>query len=170
MPSIIGVDINDFIAFHNTVVEAAKKQELTMNVDVEGGTFVARADHTARFESYLTKGYFNGEVWTLSLSNGIVNLVFKGLLKLHKMLTSEVCPQKGVRSRTAASMDHTNTSWGSQPSHTRGRPRKKASCQCLEALLPIKRYNMISTRKSPAPTPERDLTGQQLGPFHTPLS
>ena len=49
---IIGVDISDFITFHNTVVEAANKQELTKlfdYVDVEGGTFVARADHTARF-------------------------------------------------------------------------------------------------------------------------
>jgi hypothetical protein len=55
---IIGVDINDFIAFHNTVMEAAKKQELTKlfdYVDVEGGTFVARADHTARFQSYFTE-------------------------------------------------------------------------------------------------------------------
>jgi hypothetical protein len=112
---IIGVDISDFIAFHNTVVEAAKKQELTKlfdYVDVEGGTFVARADHTARFQSYLTEGDFNGEVRTLSLSNGIVNLVYNGLLKLQKMLTSEVCPKKGVRSRTAAAMGHTNTRWG----------------------------------------------------------
>jgi hypothetical protein len=49
---IIGVDISGFIAFHNTVVEAAKKHELTKlfdYVDVEGWTFVARADHTARF-------------------------------------------------------------------------------------------------------------------------
>ena len=55
---IFGVDIGDFIAFHNTVVEAAKKHELTKlfdYVDVEGGTFVATADHTARFQSYLTK-------------------------------------------------------------------------------------------------------------------
>ncbi len=54
---IIGVDIGDFVAFHNSVVEAAQKQELkTMfdYVDVEGGNFVARADHTARFQSYLT--------------------------------------------------------------------------------------------------------------------
>ncbi len=98
---IIGVDIIDFIAFHNTVVEAAQKQELTKlsdYVNVEGGTFVARADHTARFQSYLTEGDFNGEIRTLSRSNGIVNLVYKGLFKLQKMLTNEVCPQKGVRS------------------------------------------------------------------------
>ena len=112
---IIGVGISDFIAFHNTVVEAAKKQELTKlfdYVDVEGGTFVARADHTARFQSYLTEGEFNGEIRTLSLSNSIVDLVYKGLLKLQKMLTSEVCPQKGVRSRTAPAMGHTNLRWG----------------------------------------------------------
>ncbi len=92
---IIGVDISDFIAFHNTVVEAGKKQEMAKlfdYVDVEGGTFVARADHTARFRSYLTEGDFNGEVWTWSLSNGIVKLVYNDLLKLQKMLTSEVCP------------------------------------------------------------------------------
>ena len=49
---IIGVDVGDFIAFHNSVVEATHKQELTKffdYVDVEGGTFVARADHTTRF-------------------------------------------------------------------------------------------------------------------------
>ena len=49
---IIGVDTSDFIASHNIGVEAAQKQELTKlfdYVDVEGGTFVARADHTARF-------------------------------------------------------------------------------------------------------------------------
>ena len=89
-----------FIAFHTTVVEAAKKQERTKlfdNVDVEGRTFVARADYTARFQSYLTEGDFNGEVRTLSLSNGIVDLVYNGLLKLQKMLTSEVCPQNKVR-------------------------------------------------------------------------
>ena len=80
--------------------------------DVEGCTFVARADHTARFQSYLTEGEFNGEVRTLSLSNGIVNLVYNGLLKLQKMLTSEVCPKEGVRSRTAPAMGRTNTRWG----------------------------------------------------------
>ena len=81
---IIGVNINEFVAFHNTVVEAAKKQELTKlfdYVDVEGGTFVTRADHTARFQSYLTEGEFNGEIRTLSLSNNIVDLVYKGILK-----------------------------------------------------------------------------------------
>jgi hypothetical protein len=36
----------------------------------------------------LTEGDFNREVQTLSLSNGIVNLVYKGLMKLQKMLTS----------------------------------------------------------------------------------
>ncbi len=97
---IIGVDIGDFVAFHNTVVEAANKHELLKlfdYVDVEGGTFVARADHTAGFQSYLTEGDFNDEVSKFSLSNGIVDLVYKGLLKLKKMLTSEVCPQKRVR-------------------------------------------------------------------------
>ncbi len=81
-------------------------------VDVKGGTFVERADHTARFQSYLIEGDFNGEVRTLSLSNGIVNLVYKGLLKLPTMLISEVWPKEGVRSRTAPAMDRTNTRWG----------------------------------------------------------
>jgi hypothetical protein len=96
-------------------VEAAQKQELTKlfdYVDVEGGTFAARADHTARFKSYLTEGDVNGEVRTLSLSNGIVDLVYKGLLKLQKMLTSEVCPKEGVRSRIAHAMGRTYTRWG----------------------------------------------------------
>ena len=112
---IIGVNIGDFIAFHKSVVETAQKQELTKlfdYVDVEGETFVARADHTARLKSYLTEGDFKGEVGTLSRSNGIVNFVYKGLLKLQKMLTSEVCPQKGVRSRTTPAMNLTNTHWG----------------------------------------------------------
>ncbi len=110
---IIGVDIIDFIAFHNFVGEAAKKHELTKlfdNVDVEGGTFVARADHTARFQLYLTEEDFNGKVRTLSLSNGIDNLVHKGLLKPPKMLTSEVCPiKRGARARTTPAMGRTNT-------------------------------------------------------------
>ena len=49
---IIGVDIGDFITFHNSVLEAAQTHELAKlfdYVDVEGGTFVARADHTVRF-------------------------------------------------------------------------------------------------------------------------
>ena len=62
--------------------------------DVEGGTFVARADHIAKFQSYLTEGEFNGEIRILSLSNGIVNLIYNDLLKMRKMTTSEVCPQK----------------------------------------------------------------------------
>jgi hypothetical protein len=153
-------------------VEAAKKQELTKlfdYVDVEGGTFVARADHTARFQSYLTEGDFNGEVRTLSLSNGIVNLVYNGLLKLQKMLTSEVCPKKGAQELQQPWVIQIRVG-GSQPSYTRRGPRKKTTCQCLEALLPIKRYIVILTRKSPTPTPERDVTGPQLSPFPTPLS
>ncbi len=80
--------------------------------DVERGTLVARADHAARFQSYLTEGDFNGEVRTLSPSNGIVNLVYKGLLKLQKILTREVCPKREVCSRTAPTMGRTNTRRG----------------------------------------------------------
>ncbi len=60
----------------------------------------------------MTEGDFNGEVRTLSLSNFIVNLVYRSLLKLQKILTSEVCPKEGVRSRVAHDMGRTNTRWG----------------------------------------------------------
>ena len=92
-----------------------KKQVLTKlfdYADVEGGTFVAMAERTARFQLYLTEGDFNGEVRTLSLSNGIVNLVHKSILKLQNMLTSEVWSKERVRSRIALAMGRTNTSWG----------------------------------------------------------
>jgi len=50
--------------------------------DFDGHTFVASGAHTAKFLSYLTKGDFNGESRTLSLTNSIVEKVFKGLLRL----------------------------------------------------------------------------------------
>ncbi len=73
-------------------------------VNVEDGIFVASHAHTARFKACLTKGDFNGESRTLSLSNGIVNLVYKDLLKLQDILTSEVYRKEGSRPRTPAAM------------------------------------------------------------------
>ena len=122
-------------------------------VDVKGGTFVERADHTARFQSYLIEGDFNGEVRTLPLSNGIVNLVYWGLLKLQKMFTSEVCPNEGVRSRIAPAMGRTNTHW-EEPIVLYSKGGKEIDNMSMpQSAFTNQALHCGSIRKSPTPTP-----------------
>ena len=56
---LIGLENNDFLAFHEITTEAAGNLELTRlfdYADAKAKTFVASAEYTARFQSYLTEG------------------------------------------------------------------------------------------------------------------
>ena len=55
---IMGVDKEEFIAFHKLAVKASKQGELSKLfdfVDKDGRTFVAILDHTARYQTYLNE-------------------------------------------------------------------------------------------------------------------
>ena len=91
---VIGVDQDDFIAFHRLVVKAAKNKELAQQFDfvaaADGSTFVAIPSHTARFQTYLAQDedHPNDFPRTLTLRNPIVSKIYEGLLKLRQILST----------------------------------------------------------------------------------
>ena len=112
---VLRLEESDFHAFHAVTLEAAGKQELTRLFDFvgeDGKTFVASHAHTARFQSYLTEGDFDGHSRTMSIANPIVNKIYLGLLQLQILLTTEVCALKDVRVRTPPAMGNQKTRWG----------------------------------------------------------
>jgi hypothetical protein len=131
--SAIGVDQDDFIAFHRLVVKAAKNNELAQLFDfvdeADGSTFVAIPSHTARFQTYLAQDedHPDDASRTLTLKNPIVSKIYEGLLKLRLILSTEVYPIKGKRPRTPAVMSSKGTRW-SHPTvlHSKGKNDSKS--------------------------------------------
>ena len=98
--SVIGVDREDFIAFHKLAIKASKQGELAKLfdfIDEDGRTFVAIHAHTARFHTYLDEEDLPEQRRELSLKNPCVSKIYEGMVELQKILTTELYRIPGVR-------------------------------------------------------------------------
>jgi len=160
----IGVDREEFLAFHKLVVKASRQGELAKLfdfVDEDGRTFVAIEAHTARFQTYLDEEDLPDQKRELSLTNPIVSKIYKDMVKLQKILTTELYPIKGVRERIPAPLPKIVTKWGppivlfskgSKEKVTRSMPKSAFANQALHCdFKPGKAKSNAKLRGKPVP-------------------
>ena len=80
----------------------------------DGATFDAIYEHSARFQTYLAQEVDHPDQYdrTLTIHNQVVNKVYKSLLQLQEIMTTEVYGIKGKRDRTPPVLGSKGTQWG----------------------------------------------------------